>query len=70
MRIYCIFKERFNKLEDNISPELISCSLSRFALTIKLLHLGDVHTFLNKAIDPPPEAAIDDVITMLKGKTC
>ncbi|XP_025425468.1 ATP-dependent RNA helicase A-like isoform X1 [Sipha flava] len=63
-------KERFNKLNDNISPELINCSLSKIGLTIKLLKLGDINTFLKKAIDPPPEEAIKNVITVLKEIKC
>lgn len=63
----CTFKERFNKLDDNISPEIIR-SLSKIGLTIKLLNLGDIRKFLNKAIDPSSKTAIKNSIAMLKGK--
>lgn len=54
-------------LNDNITPELTRCPLSKIGLAIKLLHLGDIQTFLEKAIDPPPVEAVNSVITMLKG---
>lgn len=55
-------------MDDNILPELSHCSLSRIGLTIKLLNLGDINIFLKKAIDSPPEEAVDNVVEMLKGK--
>jgi len=55
-------------MDDNISPELNHCSLNKIGLTIKLLNLGDIYTFLNKAIDPPPTKTVYNVIDMLRGK--
>lgn len=44
------------------------CSLSKIGLTIKFLHLGNINTFLNKAIDPPSSVAVNEAIVMLQGK--
>jgi len=55
-------------MNDNISPKLIHCSLSRIGLAIKFLNLGDIDTFLKKAIDPPPTVAVKDAIVLLEGK--
>ncbi|CAI6360148.1 unnamed protein product [Macrosiphum euphorbiae] len=63
-------KERFKKMDDNISPELNHCSLNKIGLTIKLLNLGDIYTFLKKAIDPPPAQSVYNVIDTLKEMKC
>uniref|UniRef100_A0A2H8TI45 RNA helicase n=1 Tax=Melanaphis sacchari TaxID=742174 RepID=A0A2H8TI45_9HEMI len=63
-------KERYNKMDDNISPELNHCSLNKIALTIKLLNLGDIYSFLKKAIDAPPAKSVNHVIDMLKEIKC
>lgn len=63
-----MFKERFNRMEDNISSKLLNCSLNTYSLTIKLLHLGDIHTFFKKAIDPPPAETVKNAIGLLTGK--
>jgi len=55
-------------MDDNILPELNHCSLTKIGLTIKLLNLGDIYTFLKKAIDPPPVKSVYNVIDTLKGK--
>lgn len=55
-------------MDDNILPELKHCSLNKIGLTIKLLNLGDIYTFLKKAIDPPPAKSVYNVIDTLKGK--
>lgn len=55
-------------MEDNISSELLKCPLNTFSLTIKLLHLGDIHTFFNKAIDPPSTESVKNAIVLLTGK--
>ncbi|KAL5233320.1 hypothetical protein ACI65C_000730 [Semiaphis heraclei] len=63
-------KARFNKMDDNILPELNYCSLNKIGLTIKLLNLGDIYTFLKKAIDPPPIKSVYKVIDMLEEMKC
>ncbi|XP_060853737.1 dosage compensation regulator-like isoform X2 [Rhopalosiphum padi] len=63
-------KERYNKMDDNILPELNHCSLNKIGLTIKLLNLGDIYTFLKKAIDPPPAKSVYHVIDTLKEMKC
>jgi len=55
-------------MDDNILPELNYCSLNKIGLTIKLLNLGDIYTYLKKAIDPPPIKSVYKVIDMLEGK--
>lgn len=55
-------------MDDNILPELNHCSLNKIGLTIKLLNLGDIYSFLKKAIDPPPVKSVHNVINMLTGK--
>lgn len=55
-------------MDDNILPELNHCSLNKIGLTIKLLNLGDIYTFLKKAISPPPVKSVFNVIDTLKGK--
>ena len=37
-------------------------------MTIKLLKLGDIRDFLNKAIEPPPLDAVVESIALLKGR--
>jgi len=54
-------------MDDNISPELTHCPLHKIGLTIKSLKLGSIHTFLKKAIDPPPITAVNDALAMLTG---
>jgi len=55
-------------MDDNILPELSYCSLSKIGLTIKLLNLGDIYTFLKKAIEPPPDKSLYRVSDLLNGK--
>lgn len=55
-------------MDDNILPELSHCSLNKIGLTIKLLNLGDIYTFLKKAIEPPPDKSLYHVIDVLNGK--
>lgn len=63
-----VFKKRYEKLNEYILPELVRCPLTRIGLTIKLLKLGSIHTFLNKTIDPPSATAINNTIALLQGK--
>lgn len=46
----------------------MNCPLSKIGLTIKLLRLGDINTFLKKAIDPPHIEDVNEAVSMLKGK--
>lgn len=70
--MYCnylyIFKERYNRLNENISCKLTHCSLNRIGLTIKYLHLGDIYKVLKKAINPPSTEAVKDAVVLLQGK--
>jgi len=55
-------------MDDNILPELSYCSLNKIGLTIKLLNLGDICTFLKKAIEPPHDNSLYLVNDVLNGK--
>jgi ATP-dependent RNA helicase A len=55
---------RYEKLEENLAPEILRTPLHEVALSIKLLRLGDIQTFLSKALEPPP---IDAVIEAISG---
>lgn len=55
-------------MDDNISSQLTHCPLHKIGLTIKLLKLGGILTFLKKAIDKPPVTAVKDALNLLRGK--
>ena len=59
----------FLRLAQHATPEILRTPLHELALTIKLLKLGDIREFLNKAIEPPPLDAVVESIALLKGKT-
>lgn len=61
---------RFNKLEDHLTPEMFRTPLHELALSIKLLHLGSIHKFLSKAIEPPPLDAVIEAEVLLKDMKC
>lgn len=62
--------ERFicPRLAEHATPEILRTPLHELALTIKLLKLGDIGEFLNKAIEPPPLDAVAESVALLKGK--
>lgn len=57
------------RLAEHATPEILRTPLHELALTIKLLKLGDIGAFLNKAIEPPPLDAVAESVALLKG-TC
>lgn len=59
---YCFHlctKKRFSMLEEHSTPEMLRAPLHETALMIKLLRLGAIYDFLEKAIQPPP---LDNVV--------
>ena len=57
----------FHRLAEHATPEILRTPLHELALTIKLLKLGSIRDFLNKALEPPPLDAIIESIALLKG---
>ena len=58
------------RLAEHATPEILRTPLHELALTIKLLKLGDIDAFLNKAIEPPPLDAVAESVALLKGTCC
>lgn len=58
----------FSRLAEHATPEILRTPLHELALTIKLLKLGDIRDFLNKAIEPPPLDAVVESIALLRGE--
>ncbi|XP_068147673.1 dosage compensation regulator mle isoform X1 [Drosophila tropicalis] len=63
-------KARFAALEDNLTPEMFRTPLHELALTVKLLHLGGIHHFLSKALEPPPVDAVIEAEVLLREMRC
>eukprot|EP00795_Rhopilema_esculentum_P010875 gene10875-19698_t len=59
-------RSRCQKLAEHATPEILRTPLHEIALNIKLLKLGGIKEFLNKAIEPPPLDAVMESIAMLK----
>ncbi|XP_022094915.1 ATP-dependent RNA helicase A-like isoform X2 [Acanthaster planci] len=59
-------RARFDKLEEYTTPEIFRTPLNELALTIKLLRLGNIADFLNKAIEPPPLDSVVEAVAALK----
>lgn len=55
---HLITRARHDILEEHRVPEMLRTPLHEITLTIKLLRLGSVGTFLEKAVQPPPIDAI------------
>ena len=55
------------RLAEHATPEILRTPLHELALSIKLLKLGDIGEFLNKAIEPPPLDAVVESVAILKG---
>ncbi|KAL5108829.1 ATP-dependent RNA helicase A [Taenia crassiceps] len=51
-------RARLNRLEHYATPEILRTPLHELALMIKLLRLGDIQTFLRKALQSPPLDAV------------
>lgn len=47
-------------------PEMLRTPLEELILQIKVLKLGAANTFLQKAIESPPEKSINDAVNLLK----
>lgn len=54
-------------LDQHTTPEIFRVTLHELALSIKLLRLGSVGTFLAKAVEPPPIDAVMEAVALLKG---
>ena len=57
-----------SRLPQHATPEILRTPLHELALTIKLLRLGEVATFLSKALEPPPPNVVEEAVTLLRGK--
>jgi ATP-dependent RNA helicase A len=55
---HLITQARYNALEEHRAPEMLRTPLHEITLTIKLLRLGSVGGFLEKAVQPPPVDAV------------
>ncbi|PIK44367.1 putative ATP-dependent RNA helicase A [Apostichopus japonicus] len=63
---HLISRARWEKLDTHSEPEIFRTPLHELALTIKLLRLGDITEFLNKAIEPPPLDSVVEAVAGLK----
>ncbi|ELT91287.1 hypothetical protein CAPTEDRAFT_220258 [Capitella teleta] len=59
-------RARFDRLDQHTTPEIFRTPLHELALSIKLLRLGQVGAFLQKAIEPPPLDAVIEAEAMLR----
>lgn len=59
-------RSRFEKLAQHATPEILRTPLHELALKIKLLKLGKIKDFLNKAMEPPPLDAVVESLALLK----
>lgn len=58
-------RDRGISLPEQQLPEMLRASLESIALKIKVLKLGSIASFLQKAIEPPPLAALTHVVRSL-----
>lgn len=66
---HCFFlftSERHKNMAEFQTPEMLRVPLDELCLQIKLLDLGDVKEFLEKAIEPPAEEAVVEAIKGLQ----
>ncbi|XP_050424039.1 dosage compensation regulator-like isoform X2 [Adelges cooleyi] len=64
---YCFLlctKERYYRMDDHLEPPILWKPLHEIALKIKLLRLGDIKSFFNKALQPPAEDTINQAIQL------
>jgi len=59
-------RARYEKLAEHPTPEILRTPLQAISLNIKLLKLGKIKFFLNKALEPPPLDAVVESIEALK----
>ncbi|CAM0904619.1 unnamed protein product [Alopecurus aequalis] len=64
---FCLYTHhRFEKLMRPFQvPEMLRMPLTELCLQIKSLHLGDIKSFLLKAVEPPKEEAISSAVDLL-----
>ena len=62
-------KARYEKLEKNVTAEMLRSPLHETALAIKLLGLGSIAQFLSKALEPPPIDAVIEAEVMRRYAT-
>ena len=60
-----VTRARFDALEEHRTAEMLRTPLHEITLTIKLLHLGSVGEFLEKAVQPPPIDAVVEAEVVL-----
>ncbi|XP_050389474.1 ATP-dependent RNA helicase A isoform X3 [Patella vulgata] len=59
-------RPRYEKLDQHTTPEIFRTPLHECALSIKLLRLGEIGTFLAKAVEPPPLDAVIEAQAILR----
>jgi len=57
----------FSRLPDHITPEILRTPLHELALSIKLLRLGDVEQFVDKAMECPSKESVTEALVTLQG---
>lgn len=64
---FCMYtRHRFEKMMRPFQvPEMLRMPLTELCLQIKSLHLGDIKSFLLKAVEPPKEEAISSAVDLL-----
>ncbi|XP_034601824.1 DExH-box ATP-dependent RNA helicase DExH7, chloroplastic isoform X2 [Setaria viridis] len=64
---FCLYtRHRFeNTMRPFQVPEMLRMPLTELCLQIKSLHLGDIKSFLLKAVEPPNEEAISSAVDLL-----
>jgi ATP-dependent RNA helicase A len=65
---YCFHlcsRARYQRMPQHITPEMLRTPLHEIALTIKLLRLGEVPSFLSKALEPPSPTAVTEAMVLL-----
>ncbi|GMH06760.1 hypothetical protein Nepgr_008600 [Nepenthes gracilis] len=65
---FCLYtRHRFeNVMRQFQVPEILRMPLVELCLQIKLLSLGNIKSFLSKALEPPKEEAVDSAISLLR----
>jgi HrpA-like RNA helicase len=70
-KCYHLFtKHQLERLADYQVPEMLRTPLEELILQIKILKMGAVAAFLNKALEPPSETAVLNAITSLHQLVC
>ena len=58
-------RARYERLPKYLTPEILRTPLHELALSIKLLGLGDIGTFLSHAMEPPPAERVTEAVVLL-----